>query len=77
MTYRELYDEVIESGNYLGPEGKIKALANLIYHSKFDGVETKDEAVWDALERYEDMTGFTFDPTEEECEEFKYAITGD
>lgn len=77
MTYRELYDEVIESGKYLSPEGKIKALANLIYQSKFDGVETKDEAVWDALERYEDMTGFTFDPTEEEFEDFKYAITGD
>mgnify|MGYP004469541171 FL=1 len=77
MTYRELYDEVIESGNYLGSEGKIKALANLIYHSKVDGVETKDEAVWDALERYEDMTGFTFDPTEDEFEDFKYAITGD
>lgn len=77
MTYRELYDEVIESGNYLGPERKIKALANLIYHSNFDGVENKDEAVWDALERYEDMTGFTFDPTEEDFEDFKYAITGD
>lgn len=77
MTYRELYDEVIESGNYVGPKGKIKALANLIYQSKFDGVETKDEAVWDALERYEDMTGLSFDPTEEEFEDFKYAITGD
>lgn len=77
MTYRELYDEVIESGNYLGPEGKIKALANLIYQGKFDGVETKDEAVWDALERYEDMTGFTFDPNEEEFEDFKSSIIGD
>lgn len=40
MTYRELYDEVIDSGKYFGPKKKIAALANLIFHFKFDGVET-------------------------------------
>lgn len=76
MTYRELYDEVIESGKYFGPKKKIAALANLIYQSKFDDAESKDEAVWVALERYEDMTGEFFSPTVEDFEEFKLAITG-
>ena len=74
MTYRDLFDEVIMSGKYRSTLEKIKVLAQLIYRNSFDGVETTDEAVWDALERYEDMTGRIFDPTQEQFDCIKAAI---
>lgn len=74
MTYRDLYDEVIMSGKYRSTPEKIKALAQRIYHSGFDGVETKSEAVWDALEQYEDMTGHFFDPTQDQFDSFEASI---
>lgn len=74
MSYRDLYDEVITSGKYRGTMEKIEALAQLIYRHSFDGVETTTEAVWDALERFEDMTGRTFDPTQEQFDCIEAAI---
>lgn len=74
MTYRDLFDEVIMSGKYRGTTEKIKALAQLIYRNAFDSVETKSEAVWDALERYEDMTVRFFDPTQDQFDSIEASI---
>lgn len=74
MTYKDLYENVIESGKYLTRMERIKALAQLIFTTRFDAVESKEDAVWAALERYEDMTGRFYDPTQEEFDDIVSSI---
>lgn len=74
MTYREMFDEVVMSGKYRTQMEKIKVLAQRIYCNGFDGAETKADAVWAALERYEDMTGRPFDPTQDQFDEIEASI---
>lgn len=64
MTYREMYDDVMESGKYNSHLQKIKRLAQLIFaNHRADPLYKKSDAVWEALEKYEDMSGCYFDPT--------------
>lgn len=72
MTYREMFDDVVMSGAYPGSMNKVKRLAQLIYAN--DRSQNKAGCVWEALERYEDMTGRYMDPTEEQFDEILYSI---
>lgn len=76
MTYREMYDEVFDRSK--APTSrfeKVKGLAQLIFSDrKNESGYTKEDAVWEALERYEDMSGNYFDPTHEQFEAIKYAL---
>lgn len=74
MTYKDLYENVIESGKYRTRMERIKALAQLIFTTRFDDVESQEDAVWAALERYEDMTGCFCDPTQEEFDDIVRSI---
>lgn len=72
MTYRDMFDEVVMSGKYIGSMAKLKALAQLIYNS--DYTLEKRDCVWEALEKLEDMTGHYFDPTKRQFDEILYSI---
>lgn len=76
MSYRELYDHVFgPDAPPASPLNKIKTLAQLLYNDgKNDSSYTKGDAVWEALERYEDMTGAYYDPTHEEYEDIRNSI---
>lgn len=77
MTHREMYDEVFEKNGHLPQFQKICLLAQLVYANHHSDSEyTKDDAVWEALEKYEDMSGCWFDPTHEEFDRIKLAIIG-
>lgn len=72
MTYRDMYDDVITSGEYVGRTAKLRRLAQLIYAE--DRTQKKEDCVGQALEKYEDMTGNYFDPTKEEFEDIVFSI---
>lgn len=77
MTYREMYDEVFEKNGDLPRFKKICLLAQLVYaNHRNDAEYTKDDAVWEALEKYEDMSGYWLDPTHEEFDQIKSEIIG-
>lgn len=65
-TYKDRFDEVIQSGKYEGRMAKLKALTQLIYNN--DPTQKAEDCVWQAYEEYEGMTGVWFDPTQEEFE---------
>lgn len=72
FTHREIFDEVIMSGRYQGRMAKIKQTAQMIYAN--DRTQPKEDVAWMALEKYEDMTGFSFDPTHEQFDEIVASI---
>lgn len=77
MTHREMYDIVFEENADLPAFGKVKLLAQLIYRDRKDEDGfTKDDAVWVALEKYEEMCGRWIDPTHEQFDEIKCSIVG-
>lgn len=67
VTYGEMFKEVTESGKYNTTITKLKRLAQLIYSN--DREQRKTDCVWEAIEKYEDMTGIFFDPTQENVED--------
>lgn len=77
MTYKDIYRIVIESGNFPGANKKVKAIAQLVYASGFRGCESKEDAVWIALEMLEEMTGiWEYDPSHAEFDDIIYSIVG-
>ena len=74
VIHREMWNEVFESGKYLTRTAKITKLAQMLYSSRDSDDYSKDDAVWEALEKYEDMSGFYMDPTHEQFENFKLSI---
>lgn len=79
MTYRDMYEEVVASGKYQGRTNKLKKLAQLMYKNNPDNSyeseeKKKQDSVWQALEGYEDMTGYYFDPTQDEFDEILSAV---
>ena len=76
MRYKAMYDEVIASGKYHGKKQTTEALAQLAYAYKYDAVEKKSDAVWAALELFEEMTGFWWDPTQDEFDDMVAGIVG-
>lgn len=71
-THREMFDEVVMSGKYPGALAKIERLAQLIYANDCT-MSKKDCAAW-ALEKYEEMTGRFFDPTQEQFDDIVDSI---
>lgn len=74
VKYGEMWDEAFASGKYLTRTAKITKLAQMLYSSRESDDYSKDDAVWEALERYEDMSGCYMDPTHEQFEDFKLSI---
>ena len=72
MTYREKYDEVITSGKHKGQKAKLEALAKINFSESL----TREEAVWQALEDYENMTGIYIDPTQDDFDDLVASIIG-
>ena len=76
MTYREMYDHIF------GPDAKavsriarIKTLAQFLYTDRRQEASySKEDAVWEALELYEDMCGKYFDPTHQQFEDICSSI---
>ncbi len=71
-SHRDMFDEVIQSGKYPGRTAKIKKLAQLIYSN--DRTQNKTDCTWQALEKYEEMTGSYFDPTHSQFDEIVCSI---
>lgn len=78
MTYRELYDRVIENPDYRGMTEKVAEMAQLIYSYgyKADRFVTPDDAIWIALELFEEMTGAYWDITHDELDDLRDKIAG-
>lgn len=71
--FSQVYEQVIESGRYIGELEKVSAIAHLIYAK--GRRRDKMECVWQALEWYEAMTGRLFDPTKEQLDDIVLSIT--
>ena len=71
-THRDMFDEVIQSGKYTGRIEKIKRLAQLIYSN--NRTQSKIDCAWCALEKYEEMTGYYFDPTRDQLDDIVSVI---
>lgn len=70
MTYREIWDNV-QINHIEGAKETTSHIAQLVYGYGYGDEESpsKEDAVWIALELYEDMTGRFYDPTHEEFDE--------
>lgn len=66
-SWREKYRDTFESGKYCTTKEKIVHLAQYIRAERPD--EPKVYAVYEALEQFEDMTGYFCDPTYDELED--------
>lgn len=78
FTYNDIYDKVMRNNETQGKLSKIKKMAQLIY-SRGYGTElnpSKNDAVYIALELYEEMTGTYYDPTLDEFDDIVDSIIG-
>ena len=71
-THKDMFDEVLQSGKYTSRIAAIKALAQLIYSN--DRAQSKTDCAWEALEKYESMTGYYFDPTHDQLDEIANSV---
>lgn len=71
-TYRDMYNEVIESGKYPSRISKLKQLAQLIHSN--DRRKGGVDCAWEAIETFESMTGVFFDPTQSDLDDIVYSI---
>lgn len=78
LSYREIYDKVIPNRDYETKIDRVTAIAQLCYARGYKDYqpETKKDAVFLALELYEDMTGVFWDPTFDEFDEIVDRIVG-
>ena len=67
-SYKDIYDNVFASGKYQGRNAKIEQIAQLVFAN--DRTQSREEAVWQALEHFESMCGDWFDPIQEEFNSF-------
>lgn len=75
MTYKEIYNAVCRYSKGSRMEN-VAYIAQLVYTHGYrsDKCMTKRDAVFTALEIYEDMTGYYYDPTHEEYDDIVAAI---
>lgn len=72
MTYRDMFEDVVQSGKYTGAVEKVKRLTQLIFAN--DRTQNKADCAWEALEQYESMTGRYFDPTQDQFDDIVFSI---
>lgn len=79
ITYREIYDAVIGRGDfYPTVNDKIVAIAQFCYSYGYGNNRfmSKEDALWLALELFEEMTGIFKDPSQDEFDDMVYDISG-
>lgn len=72
QKYREIYDRVIAHEQYNRGEGVLgllQAIAISAYSLHYGGVTNMRDAVFEAMELLEPMTGKWYDPTQEEFDD--------
>lgn len=72
QVYRDAYDTVIRYGRHSSHIDKISQLAQIIYAK--DRTADKADCAWQAIEWYEGMTGYYFDPTRDQLNDITYGL---